>query len=119
GPAPFPARIPEPGRNGPQVNFWAPEARMRRSMRASVRLTNTYSKALEEFQPLRPGTPLLLYSCGPTGYSYAHIGNFRTFLMGALLRGVLERAGHQVRHVMNITDVGHMTHDHLANPPGA
>jgi cysteinyl-tRNA synthetase len=91
---------------------------MRRSMRAAVRLTNTYSKALEEFQPLRPGTPLRLYSCGPTVYSYAHIGNFRTFLMGDLLRRVLERAGHQVRHVMNITDVGHMTQDHLADAHG-
>jgi cysteinyl-tRNA synthetase len=91
---------------------------MRRSMRAPVRLTNTYSKTLEEFQPLRPGEPLRLYSCGPTVYSYAHIGNFRTFLMGDLLRRVLERAGHQVRHVMNITDVGHMTQDHLADAHG-
>jgi cysteinyl-tRNA synthetase len=91
---------------------------MRRSMRVPVRLTNTYSKTLEEFQPLRPGAPVLLYSCGPTVYSFAHIGNFRTFLMGDLLRRVLERAGHQVRHVMNITDVGHMTQDHLADAHG-
>ena len=85
-------------------------------MRPAVRLTNTYSKTLEEFQPL--GSPVRLYSCGPTVYSFAHIGNFRTFLMGDLLRRVLERAGHQVRHVMNITDVGHMTQDHLADAHG-
>jgi cysteinyl-tRNA synthetase len=91
---------------------------MRRSMRSPVRLTNTYSRTLEEFQPLRPGAPIRLYSCGPTVYSFAHIGNFRTFLMADLLRRVLERAGHQVRHVMNITDVGHMTQDHLADAHG-
>jgi cysteinyl-tRNA synthetase len=87
-------------------------------MRAPLRLTNTYSKALEDFQPLDPAGPLRMYSCGPTVYSFAHIGNFRTFLLGDLLRRVLERRGHQVRHVMNITDVGHMTQDHLADAHG-
>ena len=56
-----------------------------------------------------------LYSCGPTVYSFAHIGNFRSFLIADLLRRVLERHGYAVRHVMNITDVGHMTEDHLAD----
>jgi cysteinyl-tRNA synthetase len=60
----------------------------------------------------------LLYSCGPTVYSYAHIGNFRSFLLGDLLRRVLERRGYSVRHVMNITDVGHMTEDHLTDATG-
>ncbi|HXU81375.1 MAG TPA: cysteine--tRNA ligase, partial [Polyangia bacterium] len=81
-----------------------------------MRLTNTYSKTLEAFEPL--GAPVRLYSCGPTVYSFAHIGNFRTFLMADLLRRVLDRAGFAVRHVMNITDVGHMTQDHLADAAG-
>jgi cysteinyl-tRNA synthetase len=87
-------------------------------MTAALRLTNTYSKTVEEFLPLQPGAPVRLYSCGPTVYSFAHIGNFRTFLVADLLRRVLERTGHQVRHVMNITDVGHMTQDHLADAHG-
>src|SRR5581483_8959243 len=84
-----------------------------------LRWTNTYSKALEEFQPLAgDGRSVLMYSCGPTVYSYAHIGNFRTFLLADMARRVLERNGYQVRHVMNITDVGHMTQDHLADAQG-
>lgn len=50
-----------------------------------------------------------MYSCGPTVYDFAHIGNFRSFLFGDVLRRFLEFAGYDVRHVMNITDVGHMT----------
>jgi cysteinyl-tRNA synthetase len=91
---------------------------MRRSMRAPLRLHNTHSKTLEEFQPLSGDGSVRLYSCGPTVYSFAHIGNFRTFLMADLLRRVLERTGRRVRHVMNITDVGHMTQDHLADAHG-
>jgi len=87
-------------------------------MRAPLRLTNTHSKTQEEFQPLSADGSVRLYSCGPTVYSFAHIGNFRTFLMSDLLRRVLERTGHRVRHVMNITDVGHMTQDHLADAHG-
>jgi cysteinyl-tRNA synthetase len=84
----------------------------------ALRLTNTFSKTVEEFVPLQPGAPVRMYSCGPTVYSFAHIGNFRSFLLGDLVRRVLERAGHPVRHVMNITDVGHMTQDHLADAHG-
>ncbi|HEY0711130.1 MAG TPA: hypothetical protein VGF45_00530, partial [Polyangia bacterium] len=87
-------------------------------MAAALRFTNTYSKSIEEFQPLDPGGVVRLYSCGPTVYSFAHIGNFRSFLVGDVVRRVLERAGHKVRHVMNITDVGHMTQDHLADAQG-
>src|ERR687884_2365324 len=88
------------------------------SVSAPLRLPNTYSKTVEDFQPLEAAAPLLMYSCGPTVYSFAHIGNFRTFLLGDLLRRTLERRGHRVRHVMNITDVGHMTQDHLADAHG-
>jgi cysteinyl-tRNA synthetase len=86
-------------------------------MALPLRWTNTYSKTVEEFAPL-DHPPVRLYSCGPTVYSFAHIGNFRTFLLGDLTRRVLERNGYQVRHVMNITDVGHMTQDHLADAEG-
>src|SRR5690606_49700 len=50
-------------------------------------------------------------SCGPTVYSYAHIGNMRTYIFSDSLRRVLEDAGHNLKHVMNITDVGHLTDD--------
>jgi cysteinyl-tRNA synthetase len=90
---------------------------MRRLMPGPLRWTNTYSKTVEQFAPLDAG-PVRMYSCGPTVYSYAHIGNFRAFLLGDLARRVLERNGHRVRHVMNITDVGHMTQDHLADAHG-
>jgi cysteinyl-tRNA synthetase len=86
---------------------------------STLRLKNTYSSTLEPFLPLDPnGTFVSLYSCGPTVYSFAHIGNFRSFLMADFLRRVLERRGFVVRHVMNITDVGHMTQDHLADASG-
>jgi cysteinyl-tRNA synthetase len=84
----------------------------------TLRLKNTFSKSLEPFEPLHAAGPVTLYSCGPTVYSYAHIGNFRSFLLADLLRRVLERRGYRVRHVMNITDVGHMTLDHLADAGG-
>jgi len=52
-----------------------------------------------------------MYSCGPTVYDYPHVGNLRTYLFVDLLRRVLESAGHRVKHVMSITDVGHLTSD--------
>jgi cysteinyl-tRNA synthetase len=85
----------------------------------SLRLKNTYTKTLEVFAPLDPdGCNVTMYTCGPTVYSFAHIGNFRSFLFADLLRRVLERRGYRVRQVMNITDVGHMTEDHLADAEG-
>jgi cysteinyl-tRNA synthetase len=89
-----------------------------RPVSRTLRLKNTLTKTLEPFEPLDPAGPVTLYSCGPTVYSYAHIGNFRSFLLADLLRRVLERRGYRVRHVMNITDVGHMTVDHLADAAG-
>ncbi len=85
----------------------------------TLHLKNSLTKAVEPFTPLDPeGKNVTIYSCGPTVYSYAHIGNFRSFLMADLLRRVLETQGYTVRHVMNITDVGHMTVDHLADAEG-
>ncbi|MBM4112680.1 MAG: cysteine--tRNA ligase, partial [Phycisphaerae bacterium] len=83
-----------------------------------VRVTNTLSRRLESIEPRSPGAPILFYSCGPTVYDDAHVGNFRSFLNADLLRRTLEFAGHRVRHVMNITDVGHMTDDEIADGGG-
>jgi cysteinyl-tRNA synthetase len=78
----------------------------------SLRIFNTLTGRKEEFEPLVPGEAKV-YNCGPTVYDYAHIGNMRTFLFEDLLRRVLDARGYAVRHVMNITDVGHMTVDDL------
>ena len=68
---------------------------------------NSLTNQQEEFVPIVPGQ-VSMYSCGPTVYDFAHIGNFRSFLFGDLLRRFLELTGLEVHHVMNITDVGHM-----------
>lgn len=77
-----------------------------------LHLYNTLTKKLERFEPLAPPR-VMMYHCGPTVYSYAHVGNFRAFLLGDLLRRVLEQRGYEVTQVMNITDVGHLTEDEL------
>ncbi|MFL5401417.1 MAG: cysteine--tRNA ligase [Gemmatimonadales bacterium] len=74
----------------------------------SLRLYNTLSRQVEAFEPLQPGR-VSLYTCGPTVYNYAHIGNFRTFLFEDLLRRWLEASGYQVFHIMNLTDVDDRT----------
>ncbi len=85
----------------------------------ALRLVNTLTRTLEEFRPLDPaGKRVTFYSCGPTVYDDAHIGNFRSFLNADVLRRTLELLGFEVRHVMNITDVGHMTDDEDADGGG-
>ena len=71
---------------------------------------NTMTRRKERFVPLEPGRALI-YSCGPTVYRYVHVGNLRTFLFADLLCRSLEYLGFDVRQVMNITDVGHLTED--------
>ena len=75
-----------------------------------MRIYNTLSRSKEEFRPLEPGR-VRIYSCGPTVYKYAHVGNFRTYIFSDLLRRTLEYLGCEVTQVMNITDVGHLTDD--------
>ncbi|MDQ6771371.1 MAG: cysteine--tRNA ligase [Candidatus Dormibacteraeota bacterium] len=75
-----------------------------------MRVYNTLVRRKEEFVPLRPGRATI-YSCGPTVYRYAHIGNLRTYLFADVLCRTLEYLGHEVTQVMNITDVGHLTDD--------
>jgi cysteinyl-tRNA synthetase len=74
----------------------------------TFRLYNTLTRQVETFEPLQAGK-VSLYTCGPTVYNYAHIGNFRTFLFEDLLRRWLEASGYQVFHVMNLTDVDDKT----------
>ena len=69
------------------------------------RLYDTLSRQVKPLAPLEPGH-LKFYSCGPTVYSYAHIGNFRTFLTGDLIIRTAEAIGWKVTYVSNITDVG-------------
>jgi cysteinyl-tRNA synthetase len=76
----------------------------------TLALYNTLTRRKEDFVPIRPGE-VGLYTCGPTVYNYAHIGNLRTYLFEDVLKRVLAYNGYQVRHVMNITDVGHLTGD--------
>lgn len=73
-------------------------------------LFNTLSRKKEKFVPIRP-PEARLYTCGPTVYHYAHIGNLRTYVFEDLLVRALRRAGFTVNHVMNITDVGHLVSD--------
>lgn len=74
-----------------------------------LKIYSTYSRKKEEFKPL--GDVVRIYSCGPTVYNYAHIGNLRSYIMMDILRKVLKYDGYKIKHVMNITDVGHMTSD--------
>ncbi len=75
-----------------------------------LRLFNTAGGKIEDFIPIHEGR-VGLYCCGPTVYNYAHIGNLRTYVFEDVLRRVLERNGYEVTHVMNVTDVGHLTDD--------
>src|ERR1700688_4400209 len=76
----------------------------------AIRLFNTYSRKLEEFAPRDPaGRKIDLYTCGPTVYSRAHIGNFRAYIFEDLLQRHLEARGFSVRRVMNITDMDDKT----------
>ena len=75
-----------------------------------MKLFNTLTRKKEIFRPLRKSW-VGLYTCGPTVYNFAHIGNLRTYIFEDLLRRTLEQAGYKVKHVMNITDVGHLTSD--------
>jgi len=76
----------------------------------ALQLYNTLNRQLEDFEPLQKDK-VGLYCCGPTVYNFAHIGNLRSYFFEDILRRILERRGFQVNHVMNVTDVGHLTDD--------
>lgn len=79
-------------------------------LKLEMRLYNTLTKKKEEFIPLEKGK-VKMYACGPTVYSYAHLGNMTTYLMVDILRRYLEFSGYEVRLIMNFTDFGHLTDD--------
>ncbi len=77
---------------------------------APLQLFNSLTRQLEEFQPIHPGEARV-YSCGPTVYNYQHIGNMRAYVFADTLGRVLQWRGYKLTHVINITDVGHLTSD--------
>lgn len=86
-------------------------------MLPEIHLTDTRTKRKEHFVPLKKNE-VSIYSCGPTVYDFAHIGNFRTFVMSDTLTRVFKYAGYKVIKATNITDVGHLTNDDLADAEG-
>lgn len=84
-----------------------------------LHLYNSLTRKKEVFSPIDDQNKIVtFYSCGPTVYDFAHIGNFRAFLNADVLRRTLQAIGYEVKQVMNITDVGHMTEDSLADGGG-
>lgn len=78
-----------------------------------LKLYNTLSRKIENFEPINP-PHVGMYSCGPTVYDYTHIGHLRKYVGDDILRRILESNGYEVKHVMNITDVGHLVSDENA-----
>ncbi len=74
-----------------------------------MRLYDSLTRELQEVRPVHPDGVVRVYSCGPTVYRYAHVGNMRSYMIGDILRRALRFEGFAVRWIMNITDVGHMT----------
>lgn len=79
-------------------------------MALKMKLYNTKSRSIEEFTPLKEGV-VTMYACGPTVYDFTHIGHMRKYIGDDILRRTLSYLGYEVKHVMNITDVGHLTND--------
>ncbi len=75
-----------------------------------IQLFNSLGRRIEPFIPIEEGR-VGMYTCGPTVYNYAHIGNLRTYIFEDLLRRMFRYFGYEVYHVMNVTDVGHLTDD--------
>ena len=75
-----------------------------------MKIYNSLTRTRDEFVPNEPGK-VAMYTCGPTVYHYAHIGNLRSYIMEDVLEKYLSYAGYDVKRVMNITDVGHLTSD--------
>ena len=69
-----------------------------------LRFFNTLTRSVDEFYPVEEGK-VRMYICGPTVWNFAHIGNFRTFIFGDILRRYLKYKGYDVTHVFNLTDI--------------
>src|SRR5438874_2997461 len=119
---PGPARSPTHSRTAPTMSRWSsvrpksrsmsaqPSNRGRYPLTTTMRLYDSLSRQVHEVKPA-DGKTVKVYSCGPTVYRYIHIGNMRSFMLGDLIRRALRFEGQDVKWVMNITDVGHMTDD--------
>lgn len=79
-------------------------------MKSEINIFNTLTRRLEKFEAISP-SEVKIYSCGPTVYHYAHIGNLRAYVFADILRRSFVYAGYDVKHVINITDVGHLVGD--------
>ena len=75
-----------------------------------MKIYNTLTRKIEEFKPVEDGK-VKMYTCGPTVYHYAHIGNMRNYIGHDILEKTLKYLGYDVKRAMNITDVGHLTSD--------
>src|SRR3546814_12234655 len=75
-----------------------------------LKLFNSLTRSLEIFEPVHPGEARV-YSCGPTVYNYPHIGNMRAYVFADTLGRTLSYKGYKLTHVINITDLGHLTDD--------
>lgn len=84
----------------------------------SLKFYNTRTREKEVFSPVCDDNLVRMYSCGPTVYSEAHIGNMRAYIFADLVKKVVKLAGYDVKHVMNITDVGHLTDDNELSDDG-
>src|SRR4051812_38281997 len=78
---------------------------------APLTLYNSLTRSIEPFAPLDPARGVRVYSCGPTVYNYAHVGNLRAYVFTDTLSRVLTWKGYALTHIINITDVGHLTSD--------
>ena len=76
----------------------------------TLKLYNTLTRRKEKFVPIEEGK-VRMYTCGPTVYDYAHIGNLRAYIFADILEKSLEYLGYKVKRIMNITDIGHLTSD--------
>jgi cysteinyl-tRNA synthetase len=83
---------------------------MEDNMENNVKIFNTLTRKVETFVPNEDGK-VKMYTCGPTVYHFAHIGNLRSYIMEDVLEKTLRYAGYDVKRVMNITDVGHLSSD--------
>lgn len=83
----------------------------KKTERPAIQFFNTLTKKKELFVPLSGGRTVKMYTCGPTVYDYAHIGNLRSFVFADIIKRILMYRGYSVKHVINITDVGHLAGD--------
>ncbi len=79
-------------------------------MQHNIKLYNTLSRTVEDFTPITPGK-VSIYSCGPTVYHYAQIGNLRSYVFADIIHRIFEYTGYDVKHIINVTDIGHLVTD--------